>query len=99
MWKKAIPIPLGDATARSAKGCYTRTSSVNAVAMFVTNTLHTDLTNAVTAYSSTITVAWDALIDEAENKRRDLDLEEKIQTYITATYLDLDPTGLSFITL
>lgn len=27
-----------------------------------------------------------------------MDLEEKIQLYITGTYLDKDPTGLSFIT-
>lgn len=98
MWKKAIPIPLGDASARSAKGCYTRTASVNAFAFFQTNTLHTDLATAVTGYATDITAAWDVLIDAAENGRRDLDLEEKIQTYITATYLDLDPTGLSFIT-
>jgi len=98
MWKKAIPIPLADASARSAKGCYTRTASVNAFAFFQTNTLHTDLSTAVTGYATDITTAWELLIDAAENGRRDLDLEEKIQTYITATYLELDPTGLSFIT-
>jgi len=71
---------------------------VKAFKAFVTDDLDTALTTAVTAYSSTITSAWDILIDGAESGRTGLDLEEKIQVYITATYLDKDPTGLSFIT-
>lgn len=71
---------------------------MKAKAAFVTDNLDNAFDLTVTAYSSTITAAWEALIDTAETERRDLDLETKIQTYITATYLEKDPTGLTFIT-
>lgn len=91
-------MPAADNSTGTAKGCWTRTASVNAKAFFVTNARHTALSDAVTGYITTITTEWDGLIDAAENKRRDLDLEEKIQTYITDEYLDKNSSGLSYIT-
>lgn len=56
------------------------------------------MTAKIEAYTVTITDAWDVLIDAAENARRDLDLEERIQTYIEDEYLDKDDSGLQFKT-
>lgn len=65
MYKALIPtVDAGNAT--SSKGCYTRTASVKAKKAFTTDDLDGLFDAAVTAYSSTITVAWDALIDTAE---------------------------------
>jgi len=97
MYKALIPtVDGGNAT--GSKGCYTRTASIKAKAAYVTNDLDGDLATAVTAYTSTITTAWEALIDAAEVGRRDLVLETAIQTYMNDEYLNKADTGLLTIT-
>lgn len=66
--------------------------------VFITNTLDDKLETSVTAYTSTITTAWEAKIDAAEDARSSLDMETKIQTYLKDEYMEKAVTGLKTIT-
>jgi len=96
MYKKLIPVT-NAGNSGGDKACYQRDASTKAFAFFVTNTLATKLSDAVTAYGDTITAAWNTLIDNVETGRRDVDFETKVYDYLTDEYLAKVSTGLTKI--
>ena len=81
--------PKPDAAGKDAAGsknCSPRDSSTKAKKHFVTDKLQDDVTSKATAYTGVTVTNWLTKIDNAEIARRDLALEEAIQTYITDTY-------------